>query len=265
MDVLLEGDRCRLEILADLRILLDEAGDATGGEPGPIAPDEQLAVAMRPRSDRQRRDRELLGDLTCGIRRHHLEHDSEGTRCLDRPRICEQLCHAVVAAALDHVPAESVLGLRREADVREHGDAGLDDATDLLGHTHSALELDGVRTGLLHVALRGVERLLGPRLVGAEGQICDHERTLRRSSDGGCQRDHLVDRDRQRRLVAEDGVARRVADQQKVDAGAVEDRRRQEVVARQARDADALALRAAEVPHADPLRRRGLPGSVGNT
>jgi hypothetical protein len=40
---------------------------------------------------------------------------------------------------------------------------------------------------------------------------------LRRARDGAHQRDQLVDRDRQRALVAVDVVGRRVADQQHLD------------------------------------------------
>ena len=66
--------------------------------------------------------------------------------------------------------------------------------------------------------------------------------------------DQVVDRHGQGRVVAEHGVARRVSDEQEVDAGLVEDLGGEHVVGREARDLDALLLRPGEVTGADSLR-----------
>ena len=50
---------------------------------------------------------------------------------------------------------------------------------------------------------------------------------LHGAGDGAGERDEVVDGDRERRVVAEDVVAGGVADEQEVDAGLVEDRRRE--------------------------------------
>ena len=137
-----------------------------------------------------------------------------------------------------------------------------DDAPDLLVAAFAALELHGVRAGLLHEPHGGVQGLLGAVLVGAERHVGDDERALHRARHGARERDQLVDRHRQRGLVAEHVVARRVADEQEVDAGLVEDARGELVVAREPRDLDALALRVLEVARAHALRATGCRGAA---
>ena len=66
------------------------------------------------------------------------------------------------------VAAQRRGGLRGQADMAHHGDAGLDDGARAIDHPAAALELDGVRAGLLDEALRGRDRLLVAGLVGAE-------------------------------------------------------------------------------------------------
>ena len=59
---------------------------------------------------------ELAGDLAGHVAGDHLHHDRERTGGLDRLRVIEDPLGGL-AAALDPVAAEAVLGLRREADV----------------------------------------------------------------------------------------------------------------------------------------------------
>ncbi len=156
-----------------------------------------------------------------------------------------------VAAALHAVAAEVVLGLRREADVRHHRDAGVGEQLDLRHHRQAALELDRVRVGLLHEADRRVEGLLGRALVGPERQVSDDQRARRRAGDGADERDELVDRDRQRGLVGEDVVGGGVADEHHRDAGFVEGRGGVLVVRREHRPLLAALLHLLEVVDAD--------------
>ena len=85
--------------------------------------------------------------------------------------------------------AESVLALRRVADVRHHGNAGADDAADLLAAALAALELDRVGARLLHEADGGVQGLVGTVLVRAERHVGDDERALDGARDGSRERD----------------------------------------------------------------------------
>ena len=67
---------------------------------------------------------------------------------------------------------------------------------------------------------------VGALLVRAERQVGDDQRPPGRADHGADQREQLVDGDRQGGLVAVDVVGGRVADQQRRDAGLVEDARR---------------------------------------
>ena len=132
-------------------------------------------------------------------------------------------------------------------------------ALDLRDDGDAALELHRVRAALLHEPHRRRQRLLGRGLVGAERQVGDDQRVLRAAAHGAHQRQQLVDGHRQRRLVAEDVVGGRVADEQHRDAGLVEDLRGVLVVGGQHREALAALLHRAQVVDADPLdgvRRR---------
>ena len=129
----------------------------------------------------------------------------------------------VIAAALDPVAAEGVLALRGEADVRHDRDAGLDHGADGVGVEFSAFDLDGVGQALLQEPHAGGDRLLGGDLVAAERQVRDHQGPPRGAGDGPAQRQELVHRHGEAGLVAEDVVGGRIAHQEHLDAGLVED------------------------------------------
>ena len=53
--------------------------------------DEDLAVAVRPRADPDRRDRQLLADAGGDRRGHGLEHEREAPCLLERDRVVQEL------------------------------------------------------------------------------------------------------------------------------------------------------------------------------
>ena len=156
---------------------------------------------------------------------HHLHHHGERAGVLDGVGVGEHPLGRV-AAALDPVAAEGVLALRREADVGHHRDAAL--ARRLIWgaiSTPPSSFTQWARPSFMKRDAGGVG-LLRRALVGAEGQVADDERALYRAAHGAGEREQLVDGDRDGRLVAVDVVGRGVADQEDVDAGLVEGRRR---------------------------------------
>ena len=68
--------------------------------PGHVRPDQHLRVAVRAGADADRRDDQLGGDPLGDVGRHHLQHDRERPRRLQRQRVLDQPL-AGVAAALD--------------------------------------------------------------------------------------------------------------------------------------------------------------------
>ena len=86
---------------------------------------------------------------------HGLEHDRERAGLLERERLVEDVVGRL-ASALHAVAAEPVHRLRREADVRHHGDADVDQPVDEV--ELRALDLHGVGAALLHAACRRCAR-----------------------------------------------------------------------------------------------------------
>ena len=80
------------------------------------------------------------------------------------------------------------------------------------------------------------ERLVLAGLVRPERHVRDHERVLDDARDRAREHQHLVERDRDRRLVPEHRHRRGVADQHDVDAGPVGEAGARGVVRRHHRD-----------------------------
>ena len=133
-----------------------------------------------------------------------------------------------------------------------HRDLGRHDALDRSAHRDAALELHRRDAALLHQADRAAHRVLGRDLVGAEGHVAHHERARRGAAHEAAVVDHLVERHRQRRVEALRGVADRVADQQHLDAGLIEQACEGEVVGGEHREGLG-ALPGGERPGGDPV------------
>ena len=124
----------------------------------------------------------------------------------------------------------------------EHGDVDLDEFLDRRGDFHPALDLDGVRAAFLHEASGVAHRFLKIDLV-AEIRHVRHEQSARHPAlDRLRVMQDLIDGDRQGALVAELGHADRVTDEDHVDPGLFGEPGGGEIVRRQHRDLDALAL-----------------------
>ena len=100
-------------------------------------------------------------------------------------------------------------------------------------------------------ALRIVSR--GIELVGEKGHVGHHERTARAAADGRGVMNHRVESNRNRGLVTQDRHAERVADQEHVDARAVQQTRHGGVIDGEHGDLFAALLFPAEVGYADLL------------
>ena len=113
-----------------------------------------------------------------------------------------------------------------------------------------------MRVRLFHEAKRGVQRLVRARLIRAEGHVRNDEGALYSTGDGARQRDEVVDGHRQSRVVAENVVTGRVADEQKVDASRVEDGCSQLVIAGQPGELQPTLFRVLKVSGTNAFVRR---------
>jgi len=103
------------------------------------------------------------------------------------------------------------------------GNLGLGERGDERGAVAAAFDFDGFRASLLDEA-RGVgDGLLRGCVVGAEGHVRDEQSALHGAADGMGVVQHLVHGDGQGAVIAEDGHAERVADEEQVNAGLVDE------------------------------------------
>ncbi len=113
--------------------------------------------------------------------------------------------------------------LRRKAEMSHDGDARREDALDRLHDLRAALQLDGIGLGLLHDADGRVECDLRVALIGAEGQVDDHQCAVYGTHDRARMIDHHIQSYGECGLVTGHYVGSRVADQNHVYACGIDD------------------------------------------
>src|SRR6185437_5763672 len=150
-----------------------------------------------------------------------------------------------------------MLGLRRVAQVTHHRNA--DAGHRLHGAQHlgaASLELHAVGTRLLHHASAVRYRLLCAHLIGEKRHVHREQRTLH--TPPCCRRvvDHLIERHWNRRVVAQQHGAGRVAHEHDVDAALVHETREQRIVRGEYDQFFGTALPCAHVANADALDAR---------
>ena len=208
--------------------------------------DEHLSVYSAAGTDPDHRDAQLAG-YACGqIGGDLLQNQGEAAQLLEQSGVFDELGGLFFFAGADGVGAELVDGLRREAEVPHDGYASAEDALDGLADLGAALHLDTVGVRLLHHADGRGEGLFGVALVGAEGEVDDDQRAADGLDDRLAVVDHLIERDGQRGDVARHDVRGRVADQDNVHTGAVNDLRHRVIVSREHGDLLAALLHLVE-------------------
>ncbi len=115
--------------------------------------------------------------------------------------------------------------MRRQADVPGHGNFGIDDAANQVGALLAAFDLHHFRPGFLHEARRIADGFVDVSLVRAKRHVRHQQRMLHATVGGAGVVQHFVQRDRKRVLVTQHGLGQRVADQNDVDAGLVDQAR----------------------------------------
>jgi hypothetical protein len=145
-------------------------------------------------------------------------------------RVGDQLRGGGVLAPLHPVATELVDRLRQQADMSTHRNAALGQKGDRVHHDRAALELDHVRA-CRHQPRTGGKRTLERRLVAAERQVGDDEGVLGAGRHAARVIRHFGQLHRQRGSVTLHHHAERIADQQHLDAGAIEHARKAGVVA----------------------------------
>ena len=130
------------DLIAELRVLLDETREVAGGQAEEIVPHEDLAVAAGARANPDGRDAQGVGDTPGDLGRHRLEDHGKTPRGLERARVVQQASGAGRRAALRVVAAEHRRRLRREPEMSHHRHAGGDNRRRAPDRGAGALHLD---------------------------------------------------------------------------------------------------------------------------
>ena len=133
--------------------------------------------------------------------------------------------HGGEGLALHAVAAHRVDGLGSEADVGDDGDFGGGEATDEFGAVAAAFDFYGLGAGVLDEAEGVADGVVDGGVVGAVGHVGDEEGAAEGAGNGAGVMEHLVEGDGEGVFVAEDDHAERVADEDHVDAGLVDQAR----------------------------------------
>jgi hypothetical protein len=103
--------------------------------------------------------------------------------------------------------------LGSEADVTDYWDLGVGEVMDELGACSSALNLDGLGSGVLDEAEGVADGVVDGGMVGAVGHVGDQEGAVEATGNRSSVVEHLVEGDGEGVFVAEDNHAERVADE----------------------------------------------------
>ena len=136
---------------------------------------EHLPVAAGACPDADRRDLELAADALGDRRRYCLEHEQERARGLGGVRVVQQAQRRLGGLALGAVAALRGRRLRRQPEVGDDRDARARQRADAREHGARALQLDGLRAGLLEEPPGGAQGVLVAHLVRHERQVGDHQ------------------------------------------------------------------------------------------
>ena len=117
--------------------------------------------------------RELLADALRDRRGHCLEHEQECARGLGGMGVVQQAQRRLGGLALRAVAALRGRCLRRQPEVGDDRDAGPGQRADAREHRARALQLDGLRGGLLEEPPGGAQGVLVAHLVRHERQVGD--------------------------------------------------------------------------------------------
>ena len=118
---------------------------------------------------------ELPGDALRDRRGHGLEHEQECARGLGGMGVVQEAQCRLGGLALRAIAALRGRRLRRQPEVGDDRDSGARQRADASEHRPRALQLDGLRGGLLEEPPRGAQGVLVAHLVRHERQVSDED------------------------------------------------------------------------------------------
>ncbi len=228
-----------------LHEILAEAGGPARSDAEYVVQHQHLAIAAGAGADADDGDGNRCADLARQQFGHALEHQHLRTRLLELTGILEDGLGAVGFPTLHLVTTELVDGLGQQAQMGTDGNRPPGEMTHRLHLGFAPLDLDHVRTALLHQPAGGIEGL-GRRAMAHEGHVRDDEGATAAPLHHGAVIDHLGDAHRQSALVSLYHHAQRIAHQDHVRTGGLAETGETGIVGGDDGDLLALLLHAPE-------------------
>ena len=204
---------------------MGKRGDEFGGEPGEeadeIVGDEDLAVAVCAGADADGGNFEGSGNLLGDIGLDEFENYGEGACGFDGEGIGEEFGGVGWGLPFYLVSAFFADALGEHADVSHDGNLVSDESGDLRGVGGAAFEFDGIGAGGEKALGIGDGVVWGG--VSIDGEIGDDHSVFGSAGDGGGVMDDVIDGDIGGVWKAEHHHAERIADEENIDAGFVEE------------------------------------------
>src|SRR3990172_8466929 len=203
-------------------ILFDEFRGKAIKEAEEIMGDEYLSIAAQAGPDSDGRDVELLRYPLRQSSRHRFEHQAKNPRFFQGKCVINQLFGCRTGPRLRAEAAKDIHALRGEAQVSHDRDAGGHNLAHGFGPVVAAFQFYGIHASLLKKAAGGRHGLLKRNLVGHEGHIADEHGLACSTKNRPRMMEHILHGYGKSIWIREYDHAERVADQDGVDAGAID-------------------------------------------
>ncbi len=185
--------------------------------------DQNLPIAIRSRANPNRRNPDLRRDPRRDFPRHALQHQHHCACGLQRVRIVQQLVDRGGRFPLHLVSAHPMHRLRREPQMPDYWNFRRSQPFHQLSPACAAFNLDCLRASFLHKAHCVGDRVICAQVVRTPWHIRRDNCPTHRSTHCARMVQHLVDRHRQRCVVAHHHHGERVADEDQVDPSLVDE------------------------------------------
>jgi hypothetical protein len=204
---------------ACVAVAADEFGRRREGEVQQIVEDEDLPIAAGTGANADGGNGQLGRNLFGDFAGNTFKDESAGTGIGEGPCVCPELLHSLSGAGLDAVAAHAVKTLRSEAEMADDGDFGIGEGADKLGAR--TFDFDGFGAGFLDEADGVAEAISDSSVVAAKGHIGNYEGAMHGAANGAGVVEHLVHGDGEGVFVAKHDHGERVADEEEIYSGFV--------------------------------------------
>src|SRR3972149_910736 len=203
--------------LFQIHVALDKLGGELAVQPQQVVADQNLSVAVRPRTDADGRNPEMLGDARRQRAWNSLEHHRESSGLLYTESLFQQAFLGFRSPTLNLVTSKGVNGLGGETDMSHHRNAGLHHRPDLLPDPLSSFEFDRLRPTFLDEPSGIPHGFRYRNLVSQKRHIGHHHRCTVGARHRCRMPDHVLKRHRQSGRMPQDHHSQGISYQEDVD------------------------------------------------